>query len=191
MVLEYSESIIQLSERIDNRPLTPYSDSHESTTVLAGGADRKPQARGRSPRGSAPGQTVAAIQCLWQSGLPLQGRPSAKAWAVLPAQLHPERQELDSVCAERRPAGGAAAVAQLPAAAGIDGPLDHAGDGTVASQTAAVRAIAKRFPKAAAGSTHREASHEGFHFIGLKTLTSAPSKGFRVSRQKLAKLLGP
>ena len=86
-----SESIIMLSEVIDNRKVTPYADSHEPKTTIAPSPHRPTQAScpplGRSP----PGQTVAAIQCLRQGGLPLQGRSPAKAWTVLPAELHPER----------------------------------------------------------------------------------------------------
>jgi len=188
--LDYSESIIKLSELIDNRRVRPYAASHDSTTRIAGGPDRKTQAGHRPPGGFAPGQTVAAIQCLRQGGLPLQDRSSAKAWPVLPGELYPQRQELDPICAERRLGGGAAAVAQLPALAEIARPLDHVGDGTVASATSAVvRTISRHFPKATAHPTRREASLEGLHFMTSKTPRSLHTKGFRVSRQKLARLV--
>src|SRR5207244_13193140 len=114
---------MKVTKWIDNHKVTLYSDGHGSTTALAGDPDRKTKARNRPPGGPAPRQTVAAIQCLRQGGLPLQGRPAAKAWPVLPGELYPQRQELDSICAERRSGCSATAVEQLPAVAGIDRPL--------------------------------------------------------------------
>jgi hypothetical protein len=90
-------------------------------------------------------------------------------------------------CAARRPGRGSAAVEKLPAVAGLDPPLDHFGNGTVASQSAAATGtLPGGFTAAAAIGFFSENELPRLISEPLKLLRCPAAKGFRVSRQKLA-----
>src|SRR3989304_911610 len=104
---------------------------HDSATAILEKQNSENQAADRGLGRLASWRSIAAVQHLRQSLLPVQSHASRQARSLLSNQFYLEGQEHDTVCPRRRCARGSAAIGKLPPAEGTRRGGDYFVGGTV------------------------------------------------------------